>query len=805
MKRAGLFILHDGPFLRECEWLKQRLAQAVPGLPVPGAVAAETLPQLLEALAARIKQCDLFVVAAEPSRYYSAKTQLLEALGFPVRVSPELAALQKKFPEDTMFPSGAVVFVSPDARYNGFAMRCGRQHMLVLPLRLDLLKAMEAKIGLYLGRAAGSRVITMPQAAHSVDNALARMDVDYTYTPILPESIVPLRKNSWEQGQQANRQVKELLRRLEDRDIACDLLLPPAWTCVSDFVRACAAGGVLNPVLLQEKQIRGNDASALIKRRMRASDCGFCGMFTIPAPDGSHALVALAGPGEYARMRRMDLHGKDDGAALTVELLTLLSEYRDAAQVRAWRGRVTRAAAAGMAALVAGTGLLIGSRRVGAAQAQEVSWERLRAGDPVRVDSALLDNGAMLVESGVPTVLSALLDETPEEETPVTEEMPAPEESTASEAIPVTEEITVTEELIVIADTEETPAPAQEAALGVSTNTNAFSRILQTIIDWLLGLFRSIPGKLLPPGTTKPAATTTVKGTTAPGSTAPTAGTTVKPAAKGTFCLAVSGYGHGVGMSQEGAKVLAAQGWDYERILKHYYNAAGIAVTNDTGRPSRVTHGGVSYDLNEYIARIAYAEIGRCGLVADEAIKAQMICAYTIAKCRSFKTTDNDQKLLPSADWNSTYAKQFHTQMLALANAVMGKYVSYNGKAAETLYFASCAGYTASAQYAWGGATPAAYLTGGRTSPETISRSYPTFTSDQIKGLVDAYNSKYPSKAITLGADASQWIKVTRTDAYGYVEQLQIGNRTFTGGDARMQFFGPASVRSHNFTVVFQA
>ena len=805
MKKAGLFILHDGPFLRECEWLKRRLAQAVPGLPVPGAVAAEALPQLLEALAAQIKQCDLFVVAAEPSRYYSAKAQLLEALGLPVRVSPELAALQKKVPEDTMFPSGAVVFVSPDARYNGFAMRCGRQHMLVLPLRLDLLEAMEAKLALYLSRAAGSRVIPMPQAAHSVDNALARMDMNYTYAPISPESIVPMRKNSWECGQQANRQVKELLRRLEDRDIACDLLLPPAWAGVSDFVCACAAGGVLNPVFLQEKQIRGNDASALIKRRMRAAGCGFCGMLTTPAPDGSHAVVALAGPGEYARMRRMDLHGKDDAAVLTVELLTLLSEYRDAAQVRAWRGRVTRAAAAGMAALVAVAGLLVGAQQMGATQAQIVSWEQLLAGDAVRLDSALLDN-AMLVESSEATVLSALLGETPEEEAPAAEETLAAEEEIATEEATIPEEIPVPEENPVTEDIDETPPLVKEASLGISTSTNAFSRILQTIIDWLLGLFRSIPGKLLPPATTKPAATTTVKGTTAPGTTAPTAGTTVKPAAKGTFCLAVSGYGHGVGMSQEGAKALAAQGWDYERILKHYYNAAGIAISNDgSGRPSRVTHGGVSYDLNEYIARVAYAEIGRYGLVADEAIKAQMICAYTIAKCRSFKTTDNDQKLLPAADWNSTYAKQFHTQMLSLAGAVAGRYVSYNGKAAETLYFASCAGYTASAQYAWGGTTPAAYLTGGRTSPETISRTYPTFTSDQIKSLVNTYNSKYPGKAITLGSDASQWIKVLRTDAYGYVEQIQIGNRTFTGGDARMQFFGSSSVRSHNFTVVFQA
>jgi hypothetical protein len=195
--------------------------------------------------------------------------------------------------------------------------------MLVLPLHMGLLAAMEPKIGLYLRRAADARVIPMRQAAYGAD-------VPYSNIPISPDAIVPIQENRREHG--AQRQAEELLRRLEDSGISCDLLLPPAWAGAAKLIRGHK--GVLRPVLLQAKQLRGNDASALIKRRMRVSDCGFCGMLTPPAPDGSHAVVALAGPGEYARMRRMDLHGGDDAAALTVELLTLLSEYRDVSQVR---------------------------------------------------------------------------------------------------------------------------------------------------------------------------------------------------------------------------------------------------------------------------------------------------------------------------------------------------------------------------------------------------------------------------------------------------------------------------------------
>lgn len=39
----------------------------------------------------------------------------------------------------------------------------------------------------------------------------------------------------------------------------------------------------------------------------------------------------------------------------------------------------------------------------------------------------------------------------------------------------------------------------------------------------------------------------------------------------GEFVFSVAGFGHGVGMSQYGAKLLAAQGWSYGDILAHYY------------------------------------------------------------------------------------------------------------------------------------------------------------------------------------------------------------------------------------------
>ena len=39
----------------------------------------------------------------------------------------------------------------------------------------------------------------------------------------------------------------------------------------------------------------------------------------------------------------------------------------------------------------------------------------------------------------------------------------------------------------------------------------------------------------------------------------------------------VTGYGHGVGMSQNGADSLAKQGMNYEQIIKHYYKDVEIS------------------------------------------------------------------------------------------------------------------------------------------------------------------------------------------------------------------------------------
>ena len=42
------------------------------------------------------------------------------------------------------------------------------------------------------------------------------------------------------------------------------------------------------------------------------------------------------------------------------------------------------------------------------------------------------------------------------------------------------------------------------------------------------------------------------------------------------FTFTVRGYGHGIGMSQYGAKGMADQGYTYEEILYHYYPGTNL-------------------------------------------------------------------------------------------------------------------------------------------------------------------------------------------------------------------------------------
>ena len=299
--------------------------------------------------------------------------------------------------------------------------------------------------------------------------------------------------------------------------------------------------------------------------------------------------------------------------------------------------------------------------------------------------------------------------------------------------------------------------------------------------------------------TTRPSTTekTTVKPTQKPTET-----TTRHSSSKtGTFLFTVYGYGHGVGMSQNGASEYARRGWTYKQILLHYYNNPGISLVKDSNLPSTVTYNGKSYSLAEYLGKTAYAEVGPSAPL--ESIKSQMVAIYTYAKRQNFKMTTS----------NHAFRESYAGTSSSIENAIkatLGEYLAYYGSPAFTPYFSTAAGKTASSANVWGGSQNSyPYLAGGRTSPEGDVKRTLTISSEDLRKKVEAYNAKVDSsKRITLQSDPAQWIKILEHDSArgsscGYISSMRIGNQTMRGNAFRLNIMGAATLRSHCFTFTY--
>lgn len=320
----------------------------------------------------------------------------------------------------------------------------------------------------------------------------------------------------------------------------------------------------------------------------------------------------------------------------------------------------------------------------------------------------------------------------------------------------------------------------------------------------------TVPGSIAE-GSTVLTTVITTKPTTRPNTTGkPTAKPTEKPTTTkpnssskktGTFVFTVYGYGHGVGMSQNGASEYARRGWTYKQILLHYYNNPGISLVKDSKLPSKVTYNGKSYSLAEYLGKTAYAEVGPSAPL--ESIKSQMVAIYTYAKRQNFKMTTS----------NHAFRESYAGTSSSIENAIkatLGEYLAYYGSPAFTPYFSTAAGKTASSANVWGGSQNSyPYLAGGRTSPEGNVKRTLTISSEELRKKVEAYNAKVDSsKRITLQSNPAQWIKILEHDSArgsscGYISSMRIGNQTMRGNAFRLNIMGAAVLRSHCFTFTY--
>ncbi len=266
----------------------------------------------------------------------------------------------------------------------------------------------------------------------------------------------------------------------------------------------------------------------------------------------------------------------------------------------------------------------------------------------------------------------------------------------------------------------------------------------------------------------------------------------------GSFNFSVFGYGHGVGMSQDGAIALAKNGYTYKKILTYYY--PGTTIKTDSKTPETIVKDKQTVSILEFLCKTVERDIGSDSPL--EAIKAQAVASYTYAKVYGY---GNGQAYNSSFKYSGTKVEAACLEVLGMSKAgdkPTAYYVDYKGNPAQTFYFANAAGKTTSSVSVWGG-DEIPYLAGGVSSPESQTKSSKSYTDKEMKALIEAYAVKY-GKTAKFDSDPSKWIQIVSHDGSlgdkGYVTKIKVAGITMTGNEFRSKVLN-YGLKSHCFTV----
>lgn len=223
----------------------------------------------------------------------------------------------------------------------------------------------------------------------------------------------------------------------------------------------------------------------------------------------------------------------------------------------------------------------------------------------------------------------------------------------------------------------------------------------------------------------------------------------------GKFIITTYGWGHDIGMSQNGANLYAKNdGADCEWILDHYYPGTTL-VEEDDNAPEKVKYNGKEYSMRDYLAGALYAEMGPS--FQKEALKAQCIAIYTYGKYHNnfgINFVANDHALKTDV---KNAAK--NDVVYDVVDEVMGQYLTYDGKVALTVYSATSAGTTAKCSDIWVQDLP--YLTRVESKYDNTASGYKktvTYTEEEMKyKLENAFD-------LTLSSDPENWVKIISHD-----------------------------------------
>lgn len=251
--------------------------------------------------------------------------------------------------------------------------------------------------------------------------------------------------------------------------------------------------------------------------------------------------------------------------------------------------------------------------------------------------------------------------------------------------------------------------------------------------------------------------------------------------AEGDFGFTTYGYGHGVGLSQNGANHYAHySGWSYEQILQHYYPGTYI-MNSGKANSETISAGGVSGSVLDVVSMVVYSEVGSSMHV--EAIKAQAVAAYTYIKYKGGNASDLYTKSNPPQN------------VVNAVKSVLGEAVCYDGGYALTMFCASSGGSTASCYDVFYEDIP--YLRSVYCDYDSeYDPHYGTtvaFSADEVRYTLES------NLGITLSDDPSNWVTIVEGDG-GYASSVIIdGQVTIKGNDFRYYF----GLKSPKFTCTY--
>lgn len=230
----------------------------------------------------------------------------------------------------------------------------------------------------------------------------------------------------------------------------------------------------------------------------------------------------------------------------------------------------------------------------------------------------------------------------------------------------------------------------------------------------------------------------------------------------GEFAIVTYGWGHGVGMSQNGANMYASYGgWTYQDILFHYYPGTYLMNTEMTDEEELTVGHVPAGDTLDVVSQIVYNEVG--GSMAYEAIKAQAVAVYTYMKYNG----DDSNDLIMKADPPQI--------VIDACSEVLGEALFYDGDYALTMFSASSGGCSANCYEVFYQDIP--YLTSVQSDYDgAYDPHYGTVTYISESDLRNRIQSRY---GITLSDDPNNWIQPIYSEQTGYATDVLLDGQMY--------------------------